>query len=425
MSFAARNFVASRAYTQVQKLLASDIASNKYFGGMPYDLASTYVGRSGAISADGTTIVVGAPWPTNSNGAIYVFVKSGSTWTEQARLPVVAPTSDDLFGFSVALSDNGNTALIGTYELNPPKTKQSGAFVFVRSGTTWTQQAQLLSSDIQPGDSFGASVALSGDGNTALIGAPDEDTSPRSTNGAAYVFTRSGTTWSQQTKLLASNYADNDKFGYSVSLSENGTVAAIGAPYKTVSFQNNSGSVYVFTQTAGVWSQQTQLNGVAFPNQHLGSSVSLSSSGNQLIIGAPDYNIIGYASGIAFVYENSAGVWSLITDILFSTPPPSESLYLGTSVAISGNGTVIAIGVPGRSLTASGSGEILIYVKVGSNWVKSQSITPIDGGFSTTSQNRFGQTVCIARNELTLVGNAPFQNTSPYVANGAAYIFVT
>jgi len=160
-----------------------------------------------ALESYGSTALIGAHGKGSFKGAAYVFIRSGTTWTEQQQLTPSDPLVNDFFGYSVALSSDGNTALIGAHV-------KGAAYAFTRSGTTWSQQQQLTPSDGAAGDRFGCSVALGSDGNSALIGAYGKN----SYTGAAYVFTRSGSTWSQQNKLTASDAAANDNFGYSVAL---------------------------------------------------------------------------------------------------------------------------------------------------------------------------------------------------------------
>jgi hypothetical protein len=158
-----------------------------------------------------------------------VFVRSGATWSLQAELTVADAAADDQLGTSVALA--GDTAVVGAVNAGPTHT--GAAYVFVRSGTTWTQQAFLKSSNTGPNDWFGSRAALSGDGNTAALGASLEDSSGKGINGkqdddaapesgAVYVFTRTGTTWSQQYYVKSSNAEAYDEFGGSVALSRDG-----------------------------------------------------------------------------------------------------------------------------------------------------------------------------------------------------------
>jgi hypothetical protein len=169
-------------------------------------------------------------------------------WIEVQNIHSSDGASGDIFGCAVALS--GDTALITAPWNDDNGTDSGSAYVFIRTGTTWTQQAILLTSDGAAGDQFGYFASL--DGNTALIGAPADDSS----RGSAYVFTRTGTTWTQQQKLLASDGAAGDNFGTFNTLS--GDTAFIGAPFDDDN-GTNSGSAYVFTRTGTTWTQQQKL----------------------------------------------------------------------------------------------------------------------------------------------------------------------
>jgi hypothetical protein len=229
------------------------------------------------VALSGTTAVVGA-LGNNGRGAAYVFTGSGSTWTQQAKLTASDGAPFDDFGISVALS--GTTAVVGALGNNG----RGAAYVFTGSGSTWTQQAKLTASDGAPGDEFGISVALSG--TTAIVGAYGG----KSFTGAAYVFTNSGSTWTQQAKLTASDGAANNDFGFSVALS--GSTAVVGA------FGNSSGigAAYMFTRSGTTWSQQAKLtaSGGGF-----GNSVTL--SGSTALVGAP---LNPSHIGAAFVFVN-------------------------------------------------------------------------------------------------------------------------
>jgi hypothetical protein len=175
-----------------------------------------------------------------------VFVRSGSTWSQQQKLTAGDAAAGDNFGVSAALSADGNTALVGAYNAN---TSRGAAYVFVRSGSLWTQQQKLIANDSVLYDNLGVSVALSADGNTALVGAYQADLqSPvRADAGAAYVFVRSGSLWIQLQKLTASDAAASDNFGTSVALRADGTGALIGAPRADLSSTIDAGAAYAFT----------------------------------------------------------------------------------------------------------------------------------------------------------------------------------
>ena len=217
-----------------------------------------------------------------------VFASDGAEW--------------DGFGSSVALS--GDTALVGAWgaDVVGTNTDQGSAYVFTRSGTTWTQQEKLTASDGAKNDWFGISVALSGD--TALVGAWGADVGANTDQGSAYVFTRSGTTWTQQEKLTAS---DHDGIGRSVALS--GDVALVGTEWFGSGANQGQGSAYIFTRTGTVWRKQGKLiasDGVA--GDDFGCSVAL--SGNTVLVGARYGDVGGYVGqGSAYFFTYVGATW--------------------------------------------------------------------------------------------------------------------
>jgi hypothetical protein len=253
-------------WTQQAKLTASDGVSNDYFG------------YSVAIS--GNTAVTGAVAKNSLTGAAYVFVRSGTAWSQQAKLTASDGAANDYFGDSVAVS--GSTAVVGARQ----NSSTGAAYVFVPSGTTWSQQAKLTASDAAPLDNFGVWVAVSG--STTVVGAFGKN----SNTGAAYVFVRSGTTWSQQAELTAFDAAQSDNFGLSVALS--GSIALVGASGKS----SNKGAAYVFVRSGTTWSQQSELTASdSVSNDYFGVSVAL--SGSNAVVGAQGKNSF---TGAAYVY---------------------------------------------------------------------------------------------------------------------------
>ena len=217
-----------------QKVAAADAASNDYFG---YSVAIS--GNTALVGA--YQDVVGAQ---NGQGSVYVFVRSGISWSQQAQLTATGGLAGDQFGTSVSI--DGNTALVGApYDDVSTNSDQGSVYVFVRSGTTWTQQAQLIDIAGAGSDYFGKSVSLSGD--LALIGANGYDIDLKMMQGAAFIFTRSGTTWSQQAYLTADDGLAEDNFGRAVALS--GDTALIGAYYDDVAGNANQGSAYIFVRS--------------------------------------------------------------------------------------------------------------------------------------------------------------------------------
>jgi hypothetical protein len=250
------------------------------------------LGATVALSSDGNTALIGGPGDKNLTGAAWVFTRSGSTWTQQgSKLTGSGETGFTVeFGSSVALSAEGNTALIGAPFDNGAK---GAAWVFTRSGSTWTQQGSKLTGSGATGlPEFATSLALSANGNTALIGGPGDNIEV----GAAWAFTRSGSTWTQQgSKLTGTGETGRAQFATSLALAASGDTALIGGPIDT----SKAGAVWVFTRSGSTWTQQgSKLTGAgeAGTASDFGQGVALSSEGNTALIGGPgDYSNTGAA----------------------------------------------------------------------------------------------------------------------------------
>ncbi|MDQ3733115.1 MAG: FG-GAP repeat protein [Actinomycetota bacterium] len=274
-------------WSQQVKLTASDGASGDAFGS--------------SLALSGNTLLVGAAGDDNAAGidagAAYAFVRSGATWTQQAKLTAADAIEEDRFGGSVALS--GDTALIGSYSGGPIGT--GAAYAFQRSGTTWTEQAKLTGQDPQQGDLFGADLALSA--TTAVIGGYGDDTARGVDSGSATVFVRSGNTWTQQAVLLARDGQANDGFGYSVDIS--GNRAVVGAYLDSHHNLSAAGSAYRFLRSSGTWSLQVKVTAPdATAGAHFGVSVAIDA--DTAIAGANFAETTGDDAGAAYVYWKSA-----------------------------------------------------------------------------------------------------------------------
>ena len=253
------------------------------------------------------------------------------TWSQDQKLTASDGAADAYWGASVSLSGDGNTALIGAWGAKVgANTNQGAAYVFVRSGVTWSQDQKLTASDGAAGDAFGASVSLSGDGNTALIGAENATVGANTAQGAAYVFVNSGGTWSQQQELTASDGAAYDQLGSSVSLSADGKTALIGTPDANA----YQGAAYVFVLSGGIWSQQQKLtasDGAA--DAYFGASVSLSPDGNTALIGTP-YATVGANTHQGAAYVQQAYVQQ--SSSLTVTISPAAAVSAGAMWSVDG-----------------------------------------------------------------------------------------
>ncbi|UZR27136.1 FG-GAP repeat protein [Methylococcus mesophilus] len=314
------------AWTQQQILYASDRAAGAYFGV--------------SVAVSGDTALVGAYQATSGGipgaGKAYVFTRSGSTWSQQgAPLYASDRAANAYFGGSAALS--GDTALVGAPGATSGGFGQAGqAYVFTRSGTTWTQQGSpLYASDRTTSSLFGISAALSGD--TALVGAQNAPSGGFTAAGQAYVFTRSGSTWSQQAILFASDKAASANFGRSVALS--GNTSLVGAYNATSGGFGGAGQAYVFIRTGGIWSQQAILSASdKAASASFGQSVAL--SGDTALVGAYQATSGGFGNaGQAYVFTRGGATWTQ-QQILYASDR-AASAHFGQSAALSGNTTVV------------------------------------------------------------------------------------
>jgi hypothetical protein len=313
-------------WTQQQKLVASDAQQSDSFG------------RNSDISGD--TVVVGA-WGEDTGGtdagAAYVFTRSGTTWTQQQKLVASDAAASDQFGKEVVIQ--GDTIVVGALQENSYK---GAVYVFTRSGTTWTQQQKLVASDAQADDYFGRSVAI--DGDTIIAGAAEEDTGG-SAAGAAYVFTRSGTTWTQQQKLVASDAQASDFFGYSTAIS--GDTVVVGA-FGEDTGSSSAGAAYVFTRSGTTWSQQQKIQASDLQaSDYFGRALAI--GGDTVVLTAPG---VGANVGAAYIFTRSGTTWSQQKKITASDAASSD--YFGWRTDIDGSTVVVGAPTTSASSSVSG-----------------------------------------------------------------------
>ncbi len=374
-------------WSQQAYLKAPNAESSDAFGGSVAISAETIVVGAHMESSSQATITNGSSASSDNSasesGAGYVFVRNGSNWSSQAYLKAPNAETGDRFGKVVAIS--GDTIVIGSqYEGSNQTTITNGsgasadnsaadsgaAYVFVRSGTTWSQQAYLKASNAEAGDRFGVNVAISGD--TIVVGASEEDSAQTTiTNGsgasvdnstvesgAAYVFVRSGTTWSQQAYLKAPNAGSGDEFGSTIAIS--GDTIAVGAPYEssaqaiitTIASSDNSasesGAVYVFVRSGTTWSHQAYLKPSNIDaGDRFGAALSISDdtivsgtpveASNQVSItngsGASSDNS-ATGAGAAYVFVRNGATW---TQRAYLKAPNAEAMDYYGFCAISGD----------------------------------------------------------------------------------------
>jgi hypothetical protein len=446
-----------------------------------------YFGYSVALSNDGNTLAVGAYGENSSatgidgdegdesakySGAVYVFTRSGSTWAQQAYVKASNTGRGDAFGIAVALSSDGNTLAVGAYgedsnakgvggyQDNDSAPGSGAVYVFARSESAWEQQAYVKASNTGSHDSFGYSVALSSDGNTLAVGARWEDSSATGIDGdqqggsddsgAAYVFGRSGSAWSQQAYVKASNTGAGDWFGESVALSGDGNTLVVAAQYEESSARgingdqgdgsDDTGAVYVFARSESGWTQQAYVKASnTDPDDRFGAAVALSNDGNTLAVGAANEssNATGTdtdndqsdnsasASGAVYLFSRSESTWAQQAYVKASNTGGGD--WFGVPVALSSDGNTLAVGAAHESSNATGiegdeednsasvSGAAYVFARSGSTWAQQAYVK----ASNTRAYNWFGIAVALSSDGSTLAVGAYQEGSSATGIGGA------
>lgn len=472
-------------------------------------------GTAVAVSADGTTMAIGAPGEgsaarvvngdqsnddADDSGAVYVYVRKGNAWAQQAFVKASNADSLDQFGTSVALSADGNTLVVGAYFEDGASKGVNGngsdnsigqagaAYVFVRRGTSWSQQAYLKASnpgEAEEGDTFGYSIAMSGDGNTVAIGAPSEDSNASGINGnqadnsaiaagAVYVFVRSGDTWSQQAYVKSdtpAQFTAGDLFGYSVALNADGNTMAIGA-YDEGSaagingpFDNKlggSGAVFVYTRSGSSWARTGFLKAKEQDrNDSMGVSVAISDDGNTIVAGSADEDSMttginaaktgdsgqadgpdSNSSGAVYVFVRAGTTWTQQAN--FKASNTGKNDWFGVKLALSGDGNTVAAAAPFEDSRAKGingnqaddsageAGAVYLFQRNGSVWTQLAYVKESN----TDEFDEFGSGVALSRDGRLVAVGAHFEDSAASGLNGnqadntlndsgAVYVFST
>lgn len=430
-----------------------------------------------AVAVDGDTVVIGAHQEDSSfsggpqdntepsSGAVYVFVRDGADWNQQAMLKASNAESFDYFGCAVAIS--GDTLVVGAYQeaatagggpSNNGAPAAGAAYVFVRSAGSWTQQAYLKASNAEPFDHYGRSVAISG--NTVVVGAPQEDasveggpaTNNRVNSGAAYVYFRSGVTWSEQAYLKAANADVNDNFGQAVAISGDTVVAGVEKEDASLSGGEesndlvDSGAVYVFIRSGVNWSPQSYLKASnAGAADLFGQSVAI--EGNTLVVGAPQEDsgaAVGPEdngtsnAGAAYVFTRSGSSWTEQAILKAGNADAGDGF--GGAVALSGS--TLLVGAPGEDGSGTGvgptnnngatdSGAAYLFTLASGNWTQTAYLKASNTGGAASGRrgDAFGHSLGIsgdnivsgAPREASTFAAGPDDNAAPEA--GAAYLF--
>lgn len=346
-----------------------------------------------SVSLSGERALIGARLDDDSgsnSGSAYVFVRAGTTWTQEAKLLASDGAADDYFGFSVSLS--GDRALVGAHGDNNDR---GAAYVFARTGTTWTQEARLIDPDGESFEQFGYSVALLGD--LAIVGSP-KDYSGGINGGSATIFVRSGSTWTRQVRLTAADAGGNDFFGRFVSLS--GDRALIGT---------GSGSAYVFVRAGTVWAQEAKLTA---PDGEPSFGFDVSLSGDRALVAAREDDDRGTNSGSVYVYVRSGSTWTQEAKLLAVDGAAGDEF--GASVSLQGDQALV--GAAFDNDQGGDSGSAYVFTRSGGTWTQEAKLVAADGGF----EDSFGVSVSIS-GERAVIG--AYQDDARGTNSGSAYVF--
>lgn len=368
---AARAF-SPEAFVQEAKIFAPDGAANYQFGDQ--------------VAISGNTAIVGMRLEDGLRGSAYIFVQSGQSWAFQQKLLAPDGAFNDTFAHTVAI--DGNTVVIGA----PLNTSAGAAYVFVRNGTVWTLQQKLTASDRTSNARFGV-VDLNGD--TIIVGADNASSNGNPGQGAAYVYLRSASVWTEQQKLTSPTGGQLTFFGLAVAVDTN--TAVVGVPLSSVA--------HVFTRSGSVWTFQQTLtspNGADF-----GASVDI--RGDTIVVGAPFETM---NRGAVYVFTRSGSVWTLQQRL--SASDPSDNDEFGVNVGIDGN--IVVVGTDTDPPQAN-SGAAYIFQRSGATWTQQQKLTASD----QTSSDYFGFDVAISGSWI--IAGSPGDDFGSLRNQGSAYIF--
>ena len=360
-------------------------------------------GWSVSLSADGNTAIVGGPEDNNNQGAVWIYTRSGATWSQQAKLTDNSSTTAQQ-GIAAAISADGNTAIVGGHFDND---EQGAAWIYTRSGTTWSQQgAKLVGTGSTVGDQ-GWSVSISADGNTAIVGGYSDNNDV----GAAWIYTRSGGTWSQQARLVGSGNAGASEQGRSVALSADGNTAIVGGDQ-----DNLTGAAWVFTRSGGTWAQQgaklVASDATSFAQQ--GHSVALSADGNTAMVGGVGDNNV---QGAAWVYTRSGGTWTQQGSKLVGTGGTGVTLQ-GQSVSLSADGNTAIVGGADDN---SELGAAWVYTRSGTTWTQ-QGSKLVGNNYVGAAQQ--GWSVAVSADGTTGIVGGFRDNNMGVPSQGASWVYI-
>lgn len=378
-----------------QKVTASDGTANTFFGS--------------AAAIKRTHAVIGADGDASFRGSAYVFKKTGHTWTEGQKLVPSDGLPGDEFGYRVAL-DSGYLLVTAFSATVNGVVAQGAAYAFTNVAGTFSETQKLTASDGGLFDNFGASVSI--DGDTLVIGANGATVGSNPAQGAVYVFTLVNGTWTETQKLTADDGAAFDNFGLSAAL--HGSTILVGSPQAVIGSAFAQGAVYVFTNSGGTWSQTQKLtasDGAA--SDSFGESVAISH--NNALVGAFGATVDGHAgAGAAYFFTNLSGNWSQTQKLTASDP--GTFFNFGNTLTLHNRKAIIAADVATVDGHTS-QGKVYIFLNQGGTWSESDTLTASDG----TTDDFFGAALALGPGTVLVSTPHPVINGNSF--QGAAYFF--
>jgi hypothetical protein len=335
-----------------QKLMSPDIEASARFG------------WSVSMNSDGTKVIVGASFNdegATSTGAAYIFTYSGGSWDAGTKIVALDKEQEDYFGYSVAMSGDGNKVIVGAYleddDLNDQNSRSNAgsAYIYTYDGSNWDTGTKIIASDRAVDDIFGRSVAINSNGTKVIVGAEGGE--------AAYIFTYNGSSWVQQQILVASDGAAGDKFGWSVGMNSNGTKVIVGAYLEDPGNLSDAGAAYIYTYDGSNWDTGTK---IVAPDKEAGDvfgiSVAMNSDGTKVIVGAYLEHAGGITdAGAAYIFAYDGSNWDTGLKITAPDKEASDQFSSGTGVAMSGDGARVVVGANLDDVFSANSGAVYVY----------------------------------------------------------------
>lgn len=397
------------------KVFASDKTTNSNFG------------WSLDVDATGTRVVVGAHLAANgallgNYGTFYIFKRTGSSWALEAKAAAGGLLASGIYlGYAVAIDGGGSRIAIGApRDIGGLFTQCGSVHIYSRTNTTWTLEATLYASDRASNDNFGSSVVFNGDASRIVVGAPLADPNNVTNAGASYVFRRSGSTWTQEAKLIAPSPVTNDNFGIDVDIDLVGSRIVVGANLSDPSSLSSAGSIHVYGRSTTTWTLETTLTaGDRSSNSQLGFSVSICGTGDRIATGAYlSTSGTKTNAGAVYLFSKVGATWTQETKLLAFDLASSNQF--GFSVCLNHGGDKLAVGSNLADPSGvSNAGAAYIFNRVGGVWVEELKLVASD----KEANDNFGCCVALSSDNGRLVVGSYLEDPGGTSNAGSFYVY--